>query len=52
METTKQAKENYQSPLFEVFNISSEGCLCVSPGGSEGTGEEPLFAPIDSDFLL
>ena len=45
METTKKTKEDYLSPKFEVFNISYEGCLCTSPsgGGSEGTGNEPLF---------
>ncbi len=54
METSKQDKENYQCPKFEVFNISFEGCLCQSPGGggSEGTGDEPLFAPISPDSLF
>ncbi len=45
METTKQTKEVYLKPEFEIFEIKFEGCLCQSPGGggSEGTGNEPLF---------
>lgn len=45
METTKQPKDLYLSPKMDVFDIKFEGCLCQSPGGggSEGTGDEPLF---------
>lgn len=45
METTKQTKEVYLKPEFDTFEIKFEGCLCQSPGGggSEGTGNEPLF---------
>ena len=45
METTKQPKDFYLSPKMDVFDIKFEGCLCQSPGGggSEGTGNEPLF---------
>ena len=45
METTKQTKEVYLKPEFDTFEIKFEGFLCQSPvgGGSEGTGNEPLF---------
>lgn len=44
METTK-VKEVYLKPEYEVFKINFEGYLCQSPGGggTEGTGDEPLF---------
>lgn len=45
METTKQPQDLYLCPVTEVFEMKFEGFLCQSPpaGGSEGTGEEPLF---------
>ena len=48
----KQTKEYYQNPLIEVFEMSPEAIICQSPGagGSEGTGNEPGFAPLLSPF--
>ena len=52
MNTVKQTKEYYQNPLIEVFEMSPEAIICQSPGagGSEGTGNEPGFAPLLSPF--
>lgn len=43
----EQTKEQYLSPLSEVMELNPESLICQSPGagGSEGTGDEPLFAP-------
>ena len=41
-------KQEYVSPSLEVTELKFEGLICQSPGGggSEGTGDEPLFAPL------
>ena len=41
-------KKEYVSPCLEVTELKFEGLICQSPGGggSEGTGDEPLFAPL------
>ena len=40
-------KKEYMSPSLVVTELKFEGFICQSPGGggSEGTGDEPLFAP-------
>ncbi len=40
-------KKDYISPSLEVTELKFEGFICQSPGGggSEGTGDEPLFVP-------
>jgi len=43
------------SPSLEVSELKFEGFICQSPGGggSEGTGDEPLFAPsMDNPDIL
>lgn len=37
----------YMSPCLEVIKLEFDGFVCQSPGGggSEGTGDDPLFAP-------
>lgn len=38
-------KKEYMSPSLEVTELKIEGFICQSlSGGSEGTGDEPLFA--------
>ena len=48
---TIREKKDYVSPNLRVTELKFEGLLCQSPGGggSEGTGDEPLFAPLMED---
>ena len=41
-------KKDYVTPSLVVTELKFEGIICQSPGGggSEGTGDEPLFAPL------
>lgn len=47
-------KQEYMSPSLDVSEFKFEGLICQSPGGggSEGTGDEPLFAPILNDYII
>lgn len=40
-------KEEYETPAVLIYHFRPESFICTSPGagGSEGTGDEPLFAP-------
>lgn len=44
MNTEVQAKQVYLRPEAEIIEMKAESFLCqsVSPGGSEGTGDEEL----------
>lgn len=43
METKKnQGIAMYECPKVEVMNIKMETIVCVSPGGSEGVGDEEV----------
>ena len=49
-----RGKKEYVSPSVEVTELKFEGFICQSPGGggSEGTGDEPLFAtPFDESIF-
>ena len=49
-----RGKQEYVSPSVEVTELKFEGFICQSPGGggSEGTGDEPLFAtPFDESIF-
>ena len=47
-------KQEYMSPSLDVSEFKLEGLICQSPGGggSEGTGDEPLYAPILNDYIF
>lgn len=44
----------YEAPEVMMYKIQPEGFICQSPGGggSEGTGDEPLFIAPQFDDLL
>lgn len=50
----RRQKECYQSPSVELFFIQSESLICVSGGGSEGTGDEDLIPimPLEDDDVI
>jgi hypothetical protein len=52
MENSNQLMAAYIKPALRVVEIGSYSNFCTSPapGGSEGTGEEPLSAPSVNDF--
>lgn len=44
-------KLEYETPEVLCFHLQAEGFICQSTGqgGSEGTGDEPLFGPAPFD---